>query len=310
VAPVARAAPAGLAAQAARAAVPARADPASGSAASGRPAPTSTGPATTGPPNMGPASTTRARTGPARTGPSSSTGPGNTGLASTDLASTGLSRARRTSTGHLDRLAQGRADPVRSRQDRRPLASTARRTPTARPDSLIPALARIPMPPDRTPTAPDRRYLASRAGTTARDRQAGPNRDQRVKGPGPPAGDRWGLARATARGNRAVAAAARVTMGAVNHNKGRTALGIPIRAPTGPGSPGSPARGGRARARDRAGRARAGGRLPGSGSQALATAARAIPVTQDASATRRLAAARSSGPVAGTRVRGIRPAAR
>jgi hypothetical protein len=214
----------------------------SGSTGTGRPARTSTGLTSTGL-----TSTWLTSMGPASTGPSSSTGLARTDPgSSTGGAGTGQSRAGQTSTGRgsPDRLAQDRPGPVRSHRRSRGPARTARRTPTTRPGSLTPIRARVPTSPAgthtaRAPGAQDRRRnLASRAPTTARDRQAGRRRDQ------------WDQARAADQGTRAVAGASTARAAQANtdpdsQDRGRTALG-------------TPARRGRVRARDRAGRARAG----------------------------------------------------
>ena len=196
---------------------------------------------------------------------------------STGLASTALGRASQTSTGgeRLDR----------SGQDRRVRARTAR---TERPGNLIGTRARVPTAGIRTAPAPgalaDARDLASRAPTTAGDRQAGRRRDRWDPGQPTLDRDRWGPARVGAQG----ILAARVNTGPDNRDRGRMAPAAPAQvspAQEGPAQV-SPARGGQARARDRAGRARAGQPL-GSTSRATAPAALAVP---GASATRRPAA--------------------
>ena len=314
-APVARVAPAGLTPQAARAAartgistVPASAALANGVTVSGGPAPTSTAQSSpgrvntaltsTGPSSTGRNSTTRDSTALSTTG-RVSTGPGS----STDL---GWASQASTGPGRLDRLARDRADPGRSRRDRR--AHTGRRTRAWRPGSLIPTRARVltrpahtRMAPGRPNTAPavadrcpqDRGGPAARVRTTGRDRRAG--RRQGRWAPGPPVQDRWGLARADAHGTGAARAspAAPVTMDPDNRERAPTALGIPARPRTG-----------RAPARDRAGRA--GGRPPDSTSLATGPTALAAPDARDGSATRRLAA---PGLVPGMPGRGIGPAA-
>jgi hypothetical protein len=337
--------PAGLTPQAARAAalagsstVPASVVLASRLTATGRPAPASTGQisagrANTAPISTGLASTGRNTTGRASTGPSSTvrnstiqdstalntTGRASTGRASMDrnstgrnstsLASTDPGRASQASTGpgRLDRLARDRPDLARSRQDKR--TRTGRRAPTWRPGSRIPTRAPVPTRPARTRMAPgrlntapavadrcrpDRGGQASRAPTMGRDRQAGQHQGRWA--PGQQAQDRWGPDKADARGTGAALAsrAVPVATGLDNQDRARTALGIPARPRTG-----------RARARDRAGRAGAGRPLD-STSQATGLAALAVLGARDGSATRRLAA---PGQVTGTPGRGIGPAA-
>jgi hypothetical protein len=303
--------------------VPASAVPANGLTATGRPAPTSTAQSSTGRVNTALTSTGRNSTthdstalnttGRVSTGPGSSTGQASvdrnsTGRTSTSMASTDPGSASQASTGpgRLDRLARDRPGPGRSRRDRR--AHTARRTRTCQPGSPIPTRARVlthpahtRMAPGRPNTAPaaadrcrqDRRGPAGRARITGRDRQAG--RPQGRWAPGPPARGRWGLARADAHGT----GAARASTAAPNSGQDNR-----DRAPPAPAIPARP-RTGRARARDRAGRAGAG-RPPDSTSQATGPAALAVPDARDGSATRRLAA---PGLVPGMPGRGIGPAA-